>query len=265
MRGIFVAAIGVLFSVAAQAQNDSTNVTIDSVITTVDSVRIDNMQTKTRSKKPIMATNMPRSNDHFMLQLGYTGWTGAPDSIKTGGIPRTFNAYVMMDFPFKTNPHWSVALGLGIAADNVYFEKSAVDITGTTTNLAFRNLTDTSHFKKYKLATSYAEVPLELRFSTKPDDSRRSVKFAVGAKVGMLLNAHTKGNTLENKAGTTLNDYKEKLFSKQYFNKQRLSGTARIGFGHFTLFGSYALTPLFKEGVAPVIRPYTVGVTLSGL
>ncbi|MBO9682075.1 MAG: hypothetical protein J7502_05310, partial [Flavisolibacter sp.] len=44
------------------------------------------------------------SNDHFMIQLGYLNWAGSPDSIKTKGIPRTLNIYVMMNFPFKTNP-----------------------------------------------------------------------------------------------------------------------------------------------------------------
>jgi hypothetical protein len=182
-----------------------------------------------------------------------------------GGLPRTFNAYLMFDFPFKTNPHWSAAAGLGIAADNVYFNKSSVEIAGTTNTLVFRNLADTNHFKKYKLATAYAEVPVELRYSTKPDDNRRSVKFALGVKVGTLLNAHTKGRLLQRKDGNTINDYKEKLFGKRYFNKQRLAATARIGFGHFSVFGTYQLTPLFKEGLAPTIRPVTVGLTLSGL
>lgn len=232
-----------VFTTAASAQNDSTT---------------------TRKTIPIPGT-LPRSADHFLFQLGYTSWQGAPDSIKTGGLPRTFNAYLMYDFPFKTNPHWSVALGAGIATDNIYFDKGSVEIAGTTANLAFRDLSDTSHFKKYKLATAYAEAPVELRFSTKPDDSRRSVKVALGVKAGLLLNAHTKGNIFQDKSGTTLNDYKEKIFSKRYFNKQRIAATARLGFGHFSLFGSYQLTPLFKEGVAPTIRPFTIGLTLSGL
>jgi hypothetical protein len=106
---------------------------------------------------------------------------------------------------------------------------------------------------------------VELRYSTKPDESRRSVKLALGVKIGLLLNAHTKGKILESRTGAVINDYKEKLFNKRYFNKQRLAATARAGFGHFTLFGSYQLTPLFKEGVAAEIRPYTIGLTLSGL
>lgn len=247
MRRIFVAATFLFFTVAALAQSDS-------------------VQTQTTPPKTILkANNLPRSADHFLLQFGYTHWAGAPDSIKTGGFPRTFNAYLMMDFPFKTNPHWSVAVGAGIATDAMYFDKSSVDIAGTTPNLSFRNLDSGDHFKKYKLATAYAEAPVELRFSANPDDSRRSVKAAIGVKVGTLLNAHTKGNTLQNKGGTTINDFKQKEFNKRYFNKTRLSATARLGFGHYTLFTSYQLTPLFKEGLAPAIRPLTVGLTLSGL
>ncbi|HUQ97642.1 MAG TPA: outer membrane beta-barrel protein [Chitinophagaceae bacterium] len=252
MRRILVAA-GFLFSaMAAVAQTDSAQAPVAT-------------PTPPTTKTVINKSNLPRSNDHFLMQLGYTTWQGAPDSIKTGGFPRTFNMYLLFDFPFKTNPHWSVAVGPGIATDNIYFDKGSVDITGTTANLVFRDLSDTSHFKKYKLATTYAEVPVELRFSSKPDDNRRSVKAALGVKVGTLLNAHTKGNTLQTSSGQTLNAYKQKDFNKRYFNKTRLSATARLGYGHFSLFTSYQLTPLFKEGLAPTIRPLTFGLTLSGL
>lgn len=263
MRRIFVAACFLFFSVVAVAQTDSARTTVDSfrTRTTIDSSRID----IPKPNKIFNANNLPRSNDHFLIQVGYLHWTGAPDSIKTGGFPRTFNAYLMFDFPFKTAPHLSVAVGAGIATDAMYFDKGSVDIAGTATSLAFHNLDSADHFKKYKLATAYAEAPVELRFSTKPDDNRRSVKAAIGVKVGTLLAAHTKGNTLQNKGGQTLNDFKQKEFNKRYFNKTRLSATARIGFGHFTIFTSYQLTPLFKEGLAPNIRPLTVGLTLSGL
>jgi len=140
-----------------------------------------------------------------------------------------------------------------------------VDIKSLSTAIRFENLEDTNSFKKYKLATSYLEAPVELRFRSKPGDDRRSVKAAVGLKVGMLLNAHTKGKNLENKGGNTVNDYKVKEFSKKFFNKNRLAATARLGYGHFSLFGSYQITTLFKEGEGPAVRPLTVGLTLSGL
>ncbi|MFN2457147.1 MAG: outer membrane beta-barrel protein [Chitinophagaceae bacterium] len=219
----------------------------------------------TRKSKILRTPSLPTSNDHFMLQVGYTMWNGKPDTINTSGLPRTFNAYFLFDFPFKTNPHFSVAIGAGIATDNIYFDNTYVGIKDNTSTIAFKNLKDTSSFKKYKLVTAYLEAPVELRFSSKPDDNRRSVKVAIGAKVGTLLNAHTKGKNLRDRNDNTINDYTLKENSKKFFNKNRLSATARLGFGHFSLFGSYSITPLFREGLGPTIRPLTIGITLSGL
>jgi hypothetical protein len=171
----------------------------------------------------------------------------------------------MLDFPFKTNPHWSVAIGPGIATDNMYFEKTYVGIKDATTTIRFQNLSDTSHFKKYKLTTAYLEAPVELRYRFNPGDDRRSVKIAIGAKVGTILNAHVKGKNFEDKNGNTLLSYTQKESSKRFFNKNRLSLMARFGYGHYTLFASYAITPLFKEGFGPTIRPLSFGLTISGL
>src|SRR5450755_4773264 len=49
-----------------------------------------------------------RSNDHFMFQLGYAGWAGVPDTIHINGFSRSANFYFMFDFPFKTDPRFSV-------------------------------------------------------------------------------------------------------------------------------------------------------------
>jgi hypothetical protein len=209
--------------------------------------------------------NMPRSGDHFMIQLGYLTWNGVPDSINTSGIPRTANVYFLFDFPFKTNPHWSAAIGAGVGTDHMYFDKTNVGIKDATPKLVFRNLADTNSFKKYKLATTYLEAPVELRFSSNPDNSKKSFKAAIGVKAGVLLSAAVKGRTLENKGGSTINNYTLKEKSKNFFNKNRMAATARIGYGNLTLFGSYQITTLFKEGLAPDIRPLSVGITLSGL
>ncbi|MBA2330352.1 MAG: PorT family protein [Flavisolibacter sp.] len=217
-------------------------------------------------RRPVLSTkNAPRSSDHLIFQLGYLSWNGAPDSISTSGLPRTFNAYLALDFPFKTNPKLSVAVGVGAATDHMYFDKMTVGIKDRTPSVVFNDQSDTNYFKKYKLATAYLEAPLELRFRSKPDDDRRSFKFAVGIKVGQLLSSHVKGKTLQNRNGDVLNDYKMKEYSKEFFNKQRFSATARIGFGHFSAFGSYSINPLFREGMGPVIRPMSIGLMISGL
>lgn len=215
--------------------------------------------------RPVTKAAATRSNDHFMFQVGYTTWIGKTAAMNTTGVPRTFNAYFLFDFPFKTNPHFSVAIGPGIANDNIYFNKTTVGIKETTSTLQFKNVSDTTRFKKYKLATSYLEAPLELRYTLHPDNSGKSFKVAIGAKIGTLLNAHTKGKNLLSSTGSTLNAYTAKESSKRFFNTTRLSATARIGVGHFSLFGSYQITTLFKEGVAPAVNPLTIGLNISGL
>ena len=216
-------------------------------------------------RRLIKAQKETPSNDHFMIQLGHLSWVGGPDSINTKGIPRTLNIYVMLNFPFKTNPHWSVALGPGIASDNMVFDKMTVGIKENTPSIRFNDVSDTSHFKRYKLSTNYLEVPVELRYRFNPENDRKSVKLAIGAKVGTLLNAHTKGKILQNKGNQTIGDYTVKESSKKFFSKQRLSVMGRIGYGSLSLFASYSITPVFKEGLGPTVRPLTIGLTLSGL
>ncbi len=219
--------------------------------------------TVTQKKEPLSLAG--RANDHFMIQLGYTGWAGKPDSINTGGFSKSFNVYFMFDFPFKTNPKLSMAFGPGISSDHIIFKDTYVGIKDATTTLQFRDQSDTNHFKKTKLNTTYLEAPVEFRYVAKPFNSDKSFKFAIGAKVGTMINAHTRNKDLENKSGNTLNSYTMKETSKRYFNTTRLVGTARVGVGHFTLYGNYQLTTLFKEGVAAEIRPYSIGLTISGL
>lgn len=214
---------------------------------------------------PKMKVSSIPTKDHFMLQLGVTTWPNKPDSVRTSGLSRTFNMYVMMDFPFKTNPKLSVALGPGIATDNIFLDKTNVGIRENTTTIRFQNVKDTSHFKKYKLATSYLELPLELRFSSRPGDNAKSIKAALGVKVAMLLASWVKGKELQNKSDNLIADYTMKEKSKKFFNTNRISAIGRLGYGHFSLFASYSLTPLFKEGNGPKVQPLTIGLAVSGL
>ncbi len=206
-----------------------------------------------------------RANDHFMVQVAYDGWASMPDSIKTTGFSRSLNFYLMMDFPFKSDPRFSAAIGIGIGSSGIKFDKTEPNIISTASTLPFTNRADTTHFKKFKLVSTYAEVPVELRFITNPENSDASWKIAIGVKLGALLDVHTRGKTLVNSAGNTLNNYSEKVKSKNFFSGTRLAGTARIGYGHISLYGQYAITGFIKDGRGPNVHPYSIGLTFSGL
>ena len=222
-------------------------------------------QVDTTTPVKIFRPMQTRSKDHLMIQLGSAMWQNRPDSIQTKGLSRTFNVYLMLDFPFKTSPKLSVALGPGFSTDHVFLDRRSADITSTSQAITFRNLSDTNRFKKFKVSTAFLELPIELRFTGNPEAVGKSFKAAIGVRLGTMLAAWTKGKTLENRNGNTINEYIEKEKSKRFFNTTRISGTARIGYGHFTAFASYSLTPLFKEGQGPDMNAMSIGLTLSGL
>jgi len=208
-----------------------------------------------------------RSGDHIMFQIAANFWPGVPDSISSHikGFNRSANLYVMLNKPFKSNPQYSFAFGAGISTSNIYFKNMEVGITATTPTMPFKATDSTNHFKKYKLTTAYLEIPIEFRFTSNPEAPSKAWKVALGAKVGTMINAHTKGKNLLGSNGGTINEFTQKMGSKSFFNTTRLSATARVGYGNFSLFSSFALGNLFKDGVAHPVKPFQIGLCLSGL
>ena len=216
-------------------------------------------------RKKFDITNRPA--DHFMVQATYDGWTSMPDSISShqSGFSKGLNIYLMTDKPFKGDPHFSIGIGIGVGSSNIFFKKANVDVKSLGTRLPFTMLDSTNHFKKYKVSESFLEVPLEFRYSSNPENSAKSWKLAVGLKGGTLINAHTKGKTLQDKNNNTINSYTEKELSKKFFNTTRIVGTARIGYGILSLYGSYSLNNVLKDVAGAPMKLYEIGISLSGL
>jgi hypothetical protein len=246
MRKFFVALAAVLLVMGAQAQTDTASV-------------------KSKKKDWSKVSLTGRSNDHFMIQMGYDGWAGKPDSIRTTGFGRHLNIYVMLDKPFKSDPRFSVGLGLGIGSSNIYFNEQEPKVAGTTTTFIFKDVSDTNNFKKFKMTEAWAEIPLELRFASNPENTNNSFKVALGMKLGLMVNAHTKGKTLQTKSGATINSYTLKEANKRYLNSTRLAATIRVGYGPFTLYGAYQINSLVKDNLGPQVHPFSIGLGISGL
>ena len=249
------------------------------VILSVFSLHIANAQDATTNKsKPekskkdkVINTAFPQKiavahpSDHFVIQFGSDSWMNKPDSAHTKG-GRHFNFYLMTDKPFKTNPKFSVAYGLGIGSSNIYFDKSNVDIKNKTK--PYFNYDGSTHFSKNKVTEIFLELPVELRYTLNPENPNKSWKFAVGAKVGTLIKAYTKGKDLQDSKGVSIYGptFIEKEYSKNFFNSTRLSLTGRIGYGNFSLSAGYTLTPAIKSGFTSTdINTLSVGLTISGL
>jgi hypothetical protein len=70
-----------------------------------------------------------------------------------------------------------------------------------------------------------------------------------------------------NKAGASLYDnrYIQKEVGRRFMNGTRIALSGRVGYGIFSIHATYQVTSVFKEGLGPEVRPFSLGVTISGL
>jgi hypothetical protein len=97
--------------------------------------------------------------------------------------------------------------------------------------------------KKSMLVTNYIEVPLELRYTLNPEDPSRSFHLGVGGRIGWMYDSFNKIKYKEDAETKILKD-------KQNYNLNRIRYglLGRLGFGGFSMFCYYNLSPLFEKG-----------------
>jgi len=201
-----------------------------------------------------------------MIELGYDNWVGSTDSMNIKGFNHSENVYFMYAWPFKSDGRLSLAAGVGLGSSNIYFAHQEVLVAdyGNQT-LAFPDEEGGPHFKRYKLTTTYLEFPVELRFSLDPEHMDHSWKFAIGAKIGLMMSAYTKGVDQVSAQGTLLGTYVEKESSKQFFSTAEFTPTIRVSKGVIGFFAQIHANPLIKGSAGPSVFPVSGGIVLSGL
>ncbi|MGZ3864194.1 MAG: GIN domain-containing protein [Bacteroidia bacterium] len=121
--------------------------------------------------------------------------------------------------------------------------------TGYTYNTA-------GSFSKNKLRESFVTVPLLLELNTSKKDSR-NFHIAAGVIGGVKLGSSTK--QYYTMLGHEFHDLKHDDYNLFPF---KLDATVRVGYGQFTMFATYSLTPLFEYGKGPELYPFTVGIRI---
>jgi hypothetical protein len=111
---------------------------------------------------------------------------------------------------------------------------------------------DQRHYKKDKLATDYATIPLMLNFNFTPH-RREGFGLSVGASVGYLYSSRQKVITDE--------DGKQKQHNDFDLDPWKISWIAELQLGPIKFYGSYATQSIFKKGLDQV--PYNIGIRLS--
>ncbi len=198
------------------------------------------------------------SRDFVMLQFNYDNWASKPAAVRPKGLGYGFNGFLCYDFPIKKT-NLSFATGLGVKVSVIYMDQQYLKNTDTAA-AAIATFADTNAYKRYKFVTTYLTAPFELRYFGNKLNRNKGFKAAIGVQVGTLLGSHTKGVRTVN--GSTV---KDKENTNRYVSQWDFAATARVGYGNFSLFGSYNLTNVFKDNVGPALTPYSIGICLTGL
>lgn len=215
----------------------------------------------------------------FTLEIGLNRALNPPENFRTGlWGTRTLNVYYQYEMRILKSK-FSFVPGIGLSLERFKFREGQIlgfprvdniytNPVATRDSLQIFTLGQhqTPGFKKSQLITNYIDVPLELRYTLNPDDPARSFKVSVGARIGYLYDAYTKIKYRQDGEIRQLKD-------KQNFNltRFRYGVFGKIGFGSFSLFGYYNLTPLFKENEGLYYRSnyyndmntFTAGISLS--
>lgn len=218
---------------------------------------------KPASKNWVLNDLKRRSNDHFVFQVGYEHWVNVPDSIRMYGVHHFFGFNFYYDLPFRGNPHFSVAPGIGITLHRTYFSK--VKPTLTQNYLNFEDVRGKEHSEINGLFYTNLEAQFEARYISNPESSERSFKIALGLKVGLTLDANTYQVNILDKDGNRLKTGTFEEHDTRFFQFPSTYVNFRIGYGVVGIFASYQLNSLFYSSArGPAVNPLNVGIVLSG-
>lgn len=213
-------------------------------------------QKPTSDIKETIKEKSKSDRDRFVLQLTFDNWLQKPDSISPKWSSRGVGFYWMViDVPLG-NSNFSFAIGTGVSISNIFINRQ-VNETDSMTYLPL--IPSSISYKRYKIVTTYLDIPVELRYHSKPDKTNNSWKVGLGFKGGLLINNHWKIKSKDALGDLTV--FKstgiKNLYSYHY------GPTIKIGYGSFNIFTFYSLSTLFNKNKGPEISPFSIGLMIS--
>jgi len=212
------------------------------------------------------------ASDHFMFNVTIDNLLdGGKDSFYNSSVLNpNFGAYFLYDLPLGKSG-FSVAPGLGLTLSKINLDNSILvqDTLGTTfiqsKNHPMFATGSSTAYSSSSFYTSWLEVPVELRYKSKPINGRSCIKVAFGLRAGIRLAANSKISYYDK---LIQRDVDMKLSPYSDLNSLRYGMTFRIGYGALNLFGYYGLNQLIKDNKNYNnldLRQYSIGISITGM
>lgn len=242
--------------------NKSIGILIIFMLTMIFTAQSQDLPANTGTSKTRLS-GKPNIPGNFVVDFGFNQ-PFDKDSLFSIGFwgSRTINVYYQYDIRIM-NSKFSFVPGIGLSMER-YKLKNLYTLGYDAATQTVALIPPFPAIRKSMVVTNYVEIPVELRFSTRPDDPARSFKASIGGRIGYLYDAFSKITYKE--------EGEKKIFKdKQNFNMSRFryGVFAKIGAGNFSVFAYYNLVPVFEEGKGPQpaqkeMKNFTVGISLSG-
>lgn len=171
------------------------------------------------------------------------------------------NVYFTKFIPFKSN-NFGLNICIGIGSDNYnsnfYTSVNKLSIT------EFNIIPDSINYRINKTTLTYIDIPIELKYKSKPNNKNHSFRTSIGLKLGYLTNSRTKyfGNYYGDELGIYGEMIKYKIYNIENLNRFRYGVNARFGYGWLNLHFYYNLKPLFIKDKGPLINSYNIGISI---
>ncbi len=139
--------------------------------------------------------------------------------------------------------------GFGIQNNDYFYKLPITYVEGANPQVK----RDDVSFSRNKLAADFFTAPIMININTTPNARNEGFQVSFGMSAGYLYSARQKQISSE----------RGKQKNKTDFNLEpwKLAYVGEVGLGPVRLFGSYAWTPIHKNGVEQY--PFTVGVRFS--
>ena len=205
-------------------------------------------------------------NPVIVFNWTYNSWIGdLSPQMQVSPLSMGVDLYAMQTLLGKNN-FMSVALGGGVSVQNI---KSNSYLFSADSS-CFEPIPKELKYSKNKLSTVFIDLPIELRFRVRPNPRdkagivrKRNFRCALGFKIGYNIQNYIKYEG---------EDYREANYNKQIKFKEyhlknilpyRYGVYARLGVGSFSLHAYYALTSLFEKEKGPLLRPFSIGLSIT--
>jgi len=200
-----------------------------------------------------------RNKDRFLISTYNCFWQGLADGVSQRAISQGYNISLIYDIPTSDKSPISFGLGLGYSRNNFY-SNATLNRDLRTGAEVLTPIPDGVKYNTNKLAFSYLNIPLEVRFR-----SANNIRVALGLRSSLKIDAFTKFYG-HNPDATIYGPYDQlKIINHDISNAEKYAFelTARVGWKFVSINGSYQLNSVFVADKGPQINPYTLGVTLS--